>query len=70
MAKLIKDLYAVREGKVYPETFEKGSECPTDLEHVALELGYIEKLPREVKAIRNAPENKAIRNAPENKKVK
>lgn len=70
MAKLTKDFYAVSSVKgdgIYPKTFETGSECPSDLEHVALELGYIEKLPRENKMVKKSPENKMIKAAPENK---
>lgn len=62
MVKLTRDFYAVSSVKgdgIYPKTFEKGSECPEDLEHIAKELGYIEKLPRENKMVKAAPENKA-----------
>lgn len=63
MAILIKDLFAVLPGKIYPETFSKGSVCPIELEDVARSLGYIE--PDKPKVNRKAPSNKAISKVPE-----
>lgn len=39
--KLIKDLYGVPDGAIYPVWHQKGSECPPELEAAALAEGAL-----------------------------
>lgn len=58
------DLVGVREGKVYPEVFKAGTECPEELLDAARSINAIENTKPE-----KAPKTKAVKAAPENKGV-
>lgn len=45
MAKLTKAIVGVRNGKVYPESFEAGADCPAELEDAARVLGALGEKP-------------------------
>lgn len=54
MPKLTKDIFAVREGQIYPETIKKGEVVEGRLEEIARAVGALPA----TKAIKAAPENK------------
>jgi hypothetical protein len=55
--KFTKPFMGVPNGRVYPEMFEAGEECPPELVEAAVELGAVESK-RDTKAPKAAPENK------------
>lgn len=58
MAKLIRDVFGVASGEVYPRTFVSGEDCPPELEAAARAAGALE--PSRV-ATAAAAERKAMR---------
>lgn len=51
--KLIKEIYGVPNGEVYPRTFPAGEDCPSELVEAARQMGAIEQ-----KVVKKAPETK------------
>lgn len=56
MAKLIKSIFGVPAGKIYPRTIAEGEDCPDNLQAYASSIGALEvedsseaKKPRETK---------------------
>lgn len=43
MVKLTKDITGCSGGEVYPRTYAKDEDCPSDLLEAAMELGAVEK---------------------------
>ena len=42
--KFIKNFSGVRRGEIYPTEFEKGEDCPLELELAAMDCGAVKRL--------------------------
>jgi len=60
MAKLTKDIFAVRPGEIYPSRLKAGEDVEGRLAEIAEQMGALRqsKAPEKHKAHKSAPENK------------